>query len=137
MINRYDATAESQHKKEIRLELNSNLSAQTRENELLQSLKNQISSLKREATFIQGESKEKDYVVRTLLNMKCKSIDHCTSTSCNNLLSVTYPRKNKIEIGDTPAQNTPKETIIETKNVVHWSYNNSNLGKYKSSIDIT
>ena len=47
MINKYDATAESQHKTEIRLELNSNLSAQTRENKLLQILKNQISSLKR------------------------------------------------------------------------------------------
>ena len=59
MINKYDATAESQHKKEIRLELNSNLSAQTRENELLQSLKNQISSLKRETTFIQGNQRKR------------------------------------------------------------------------------
>ena len=60
--------------------------------------------------------KEKDYVVRTLLNMKCKSIDNCTSTSCNNLPSAKSPRKNRTEINDTPAGNTPKETIKEPKN---------------------
>ena len=69
--------------------------------------------------------------------MKCKSIDNCTSTSCNNLLSAKSPRKNRIEISDTPAENTLKETIIEPKNAVHGSYNNNNLGKGKSSIDIT
>ena len=45
-------------------------------------------------------------------------------------------QKNRIEISDTPAENTPKETIIETKNVVHGSYHNRNLGKGKSYIDI-
>ena len=55
-----------------------------KESELLQSLKNQISSLKSEITFLREELKEKDYVVRTLINMKCKSIDDCTSTSWNN-----------------------------------------------------
>ena len=90
-------------------------SAQTKESELLQSLKNQISSLKSEITFLREELKEKDYVVRTLLNMKCKSIDNCTSTSCNNLPSAKSPRKNRTEISDTPAKNTPKETIKEPK----------------------
>ena len=33
--------------------------------------------------------------------------------------------------------NTPKETIIERKNAVHGSYNNNNLEKDKSTIDIT
>ena len=47
--------------------------------------------------------------------MKCKTIDDCTSTSCNILPSAKSPRKNRIEISDTPAQNTPKETIIEQK----------------------
>ena len=45
-------------------------------------------------------------------------------------------QKNRIEISDTPAENTPKETIIETKNVVHGSYHKKNLGKGKSYIDI-
>ena len=46
-------------------------------------------------------------------------------------------KKNRIEISDTSAQNRPKETIIEPKNVVHGSGNNNNLGKDKSSIDTT
>ena len=46
------------------------LSAQTKERELLRSLKNRISSLKSEITFLREELKEKDYVVKTLLNMK-------------------------------------------------------------------
>ena len=112
-------------------------SAQTKESELLQSLKNQISSFKNEITFLREEIKEKDYVIRTLLNMKCKFIHDCTSTSCNNLPSAISPQKYGIEIRDTPAGNTPKETIVEPKNAVHGSYNNSNLGKDKSSIDIT
>ena len=59
------------------------LSAQTKESELLQSLKNQIFSLKSEITFLREELKEKDYVAGTLLNMKCKSIDNCISKSCS------------------------------------------------------
>ena len=47
--------------------------------------------------------------------MKFKSIDDCTSASCNDLPSAKSPRKNRIEISDTPAENTPKETIIEPK----------------------
>ena len=69
--------------------------------------------------------------------MKCKSIDDCTSPSCINRPSAKSPRKNRIEMSDTPAQNTPRETIIEPKNAVHGSYNNNNLEKDKSSIDIT
>ena len=97
---KYDETAENRHKKEILLELKNNFSAQTKESELLQSLKNQISSLKSEITFLREELKEKDYVVRTLLNMKCKSIDDCTSTSCINRPSAKSLRKNRIEISD-------------------------------------
>ena len=69
--------------------------------------------------------------------MNSKSIEDCTSASCNNLPSAKSPRKNRIEISDTPAQNTLKETITEPENPVHGSYNNKNLGKDKSSIDIT
>ena len=47
--------------------------------------------------------------------MKCKSIDNSNSTSCNNLPSAKSPRKNRTEISDTPAENTPKETIKEPK----------------------
>ena len=91
-------------------------SAQTKESKLLQSLKNQISSLKSEITFLREELKEEDYVVTSLLKMKCKSIDNCNSTSCNNFQSPKPPRKNRTEISDTPAENTPKETIKEPKN---------------------
>ena len=93
---KYDETAESRHKKEILLELKNNFSTQTKESELLQSLKSQISSLKSEITFLREELKEKGYAVRTLLNMKCKSIDDCTSSTI-----VKSPRKSRIEISDT------------------------------------
>ena len=64
-------------KKEIVLELKNNFSSQTQTSELLQGLKNQISPLKSEITFLREELKEKVYVVRTLLNKKSKSIDKC------------------------------------------------------------
>ena len=41
-------------------------------------------------------------------------------------------QKKQVETSNTPAQSTPKETIIEPKNVVNESGNNSNLGKDKS-----
>ena len=69
--------------------------------------------------------------------MKCKSIDDCTSPSCINRPSAKSPRKNRIEISDTPAENTPKETIIESKNALHGSYNNNNLEKDKRFIAIS
>ena len=72
-------------------------SAQTKESELLQSLKHQVSSLKSEIAFLREELKEKDFVERTLLNMKCKSIDDCTSASCNNLPSAKSPRKTELK----------------------------------------
>ena len=100
------------------------------------SAQTKISSLKSEITFLREELKEIGCVVRTLLDMKCKSIHDCTSTSCNNLPSVISPRKNGIEIKDTRAENKPKEAIIEPKNAVHGSFYNNNLGKDKSSIDI-
>ena len=93
MIKKYDETAANRNKKEILLELKNNFSAQTKESELFQNLKNQISSLKSEITFLQEELKEKDYVVRTLFDMKCKSIDNRTSTSCNDRPLVKSPRK--------------------------------------------
>ena len=115
------------------------LSAQTKKSKLLQNLKNQI-SLKSDITFLREELKENNCVVRTLLNMKCKFIDDCISTMIGfllNLLSAKSPRKNRTEISDTPAENTPEETIIKPKNAVHGSYNSNNLGKDNSSIDIT
>ena len=57
-VKNYDETAESRHKKEILSELNNNFSAQTKESKLLQSLKNQTSSLKTEITFLREELKE-------------------------------------------------------------------------------
>ena len=57
-VKNYDETAESRHKKEILPELNNNFSAQTKESKLLQSLKNQTSSLKTEITFLREELKE-------------------------------------------------------------------------------
>ena len=49
---------------------------------------------------------------------------------------VKSPRNNKIETSNTSAQNTPKETITESKNVNDGSDNNNYVGKNKSSIDI-
>ena len=45
--------------------------------------------------------------------MNCEYIGDCTSTSGNNLPSVKSPRQNITEKSNTPAQNTPKETVIE------------------------
>ena len=59
------------------LELKNNFSSQTQTSELLQGLKNQTSPLKSEITFLREELKEKDYVVRTLLNKKSKSTGEC------------------------------------------------------------
>ena len=59
------------------LELKNNFSSQTQTSELLQGLKSQISPLKSEITFLREELKEKDYVVRTLLNKKSKSTGEC------------------------------------------------------------
>ena len=53
---KYDETTENRHKKD---ELKNSFSAQTKESELLQSLKNQISSLKSEITFLRGRIKGK------------------------------------------------------------------------------
>ena len=68
--------------------------------------------------------------------MNCEYIGDCTSTSGNNLPSVKSPRQNITEKSNTPAQNTPKETIIEPKHDVNGSGNNSSLRKGKSSIDM-
>ena len=64
--------------------------------------------------------------------MGCKSINNCTSASCNNLPLVKSPRKSRIETSNTPAKNAQKKIIIESKNVVNEFGNNSNLGKDKS-----
>ena len=70
---------------------------------------------KSEITFLRQELKKKDYVVRILFNMACKSIDDCTSASCNNLPSAKSPIENRIEISDTLVENTPKESNITKK----------------------
>ena len=56
--------------------------------EFLQSLNDQISTLKSEINFLRGESKEKDHVIRILLNTRCKPSEDCCTTSYNNHLSL-------------------------------------------------
>ena len=50
---------------------------------------------------------------------------------------VKSPReKNSIETSNAPAQNTPKKTIIEPRNVINGSGDNNHLRKSKRSINI-
>ena len=95
-------------------------SAQTKESELLQTLKNQICSLKSEITFLRERLKEKDYVIRTLLNMKCRFIHDSTSTSCNNLPSAISPRKKWNWNKGYPCREYTKENNYRTKKCLSW-----------------
>ena len=67
--------------------------------------------------------------------MACKSIDDCTSASCNNLPSAKSPIENRTEISETPVENTPKESNTKPKNAIHGSYHKISLRK-DSCIDI-
>ena len=93
----YDKTAENRHKKEILLELKNKFSVQMKESELLQSPKNHISFLESEITFLREELKEKDYIVRTLLNMTCKSIDDCILHHAAITHRQNFPEKTELK----------------------------------------
>ena len=93
----YDETAENRHKKEILLELKNKFSVQMKESKLLQSPKNHISFLESEITFLREELKEKDYIVRTLLNMKCKSIDDCILHHATITHRQNFPEKTELK----------------------------------------
>ena len=71
----YDETVKSELKKEILLELQHKFPSGKKGNghleEFIQSLNDQISILKNEINFLREELKEKDHVVRILLNMRC------------------------------------------------------------------
>ena len=79
----YDETVKSELKKEILLELQHKFPSEKKGNghleEFIQSLNDQISILKNEINFLREELKEKDHVVRILLNMRCNG-----TTSCSN-----------------------------------------------------
>ena len=70
-------TLKSELKKEILLELQHRFPSEKKKGnehleELIQSLNDQISTVKSEINFLREELKEKDHVVRILLNMRCK-----------------------------------------------------------------
>ena len=84
----YDETAKSELKKEILLELWHRSPSEKKVNEhleeFIQSLNDQISILKNEINFLRKELKEKDHVVRILLNMKYKLSENYGTTLCSN-----------------------------------------------------
>ena len=84
----YDETAKSELKKEILLELWHRSPSEKKGNEhleeFIQSLNDQISTLKNEINFLREELKEKDHVVRILLNMRCKLSENYGTTLCSN-----------------------------------------------------
>ena len=84
----YDETVKSELKKEILLELQHKFPSGKKGNghleEFIQSLNDQISILKNEINFLREELKEKDHVVRILLNMRCKPSENYGTTSCSN-----------------------------------------------------
>ena len=55
--------------------------------EFIQNLNDQIFSLKSEINFLREELKEKDHVVRILLNMRCKPSENYGTTWCSNYSS--------------------------------------------------
>ena len=88
-INRIcDKTMKSELKKEILSELQHKFPSKNKGNghleEFIQSLNDQISILENEINFLREELKEKDNVVRILLNMRCKSSENYGTTSCSN-----------------------------------------------------
>ena len=87
----YDETVKSELKKEIFLELQHRFLAEIKEtktlDKLIQSLNDQISTLKSEISLLQEELKEKDPVIRILLNMRCKPSENYRTSSCSNHLS--------------------------------------------------
>ena len=84
----YDETVKSELKKEILLELQHKFPAGKEGNghleKFIQSLNDQISILKNKINFLREELKEKDHVVRILLNMRCKPSENYGTTSCSN-----------------------------------------------------
>ena len=84
----YDKTMKSELKKEILIELQHKFPSENKGNghleEFIQSLNDQISILKNEINFLREELKEKDHVVRILLNMRCKPSENYGTTSCSN-----------------------------------------------------
>ena len=87
----YDETVKSELKKEILLELQHRFPSEKKGNEhleeFIQSLNDQISTLKSEINFLREELKEKDHVVRVLLNMRCKPSENYGTTSSSNYSS--------------------------------------------------
>ena len=81
-------TSKSELKKEIFLELQHRFPAEIkgdeRLEEFIQSLNDEISTLKSEINFLKEKLKEKDHVIRLLLNMRCKPSENCGTISCNN-----------------------------------------------------
>ena len=84
----YDETVKSELKKEILLELDHRFPSDKKGSEhfeeFIQSLNDQISTLKSKINFLREELKEKDHVTRILLNVKCKSGENYGTTWCSN-----------------------------------------------------
>ena len=81
-------TPKSEIKNKILLELHRRFPTKKKGNEhlgeFIQSLNDQISTLKSEINFLREELKEKDHVIRLLLNMRCKPSENCGTTLCSN-----------------------------------------------------
>ena len=108
-------TSKSELKNEILLELQHSFPAEKIENEhlekFIQSLNDQISTLNSEINFLREELKEKDHVIRLLLNMRCKPSENCGTTSCSNHPSGKYSdRSNNNDINNN--RSIKKQMII-------------------------
>ena len=82
-------TSKSEIKNKILLELQHRFPAEKKKGnehleEFIQSLNDQISTLKSEINFLREELKKKDHVKRLLLNMRCKPSENCGTTLCSN-----------------------------------------------------
>ena len=103
-------TSKSELKNEMLLELQSRFPAEKKGNEhlqeLIQSLNDQISTLKSQINFLREELKEKDHVIGLLLNMRCKPSENCGTTLCSNHQSGKYSdRSNNNDINNNRSIN--------------------------------
>ena len=123
-------TSKSELKNEILLELQHRFPVEKKENEhlekFIQSLNDQISTLNSEINFLREELKEKDHVIRLLLNMRCKPSENCGTTFCSNHPSGKYSdRSNNKDINNNRRINKINDNISNNK-ISNNNINNNN-----------
>ena len=137
--NIYDEAVKSELKKEILLELWHRFPSGKKENkhleEFIQSLNDQISTLKSGKNFLLEELKEKDHVMRILLNLKCRPIENCGTTLCSNIpsgKSSDYSNNNNNNINNNISRSKINDNTSNNK-ISNNNVNNNNTSNNNKS----